>query len=269
MTYFHLGYFGFMTVSEAMDRAASYSGKTLALDADLAEAHAIAAALHICRNYDWPRADREFRRARELNPVSHEVSITFDYFWLVQKELYREAIDESRRAVARDPLAPVQHWRLAIRYMLVREFDLALHELQRAVELDPNYYAAAMHMPFVLLAMGRTAEALAMLEPVGPLARTPVMMAFRGLGYGVAGRTEDARRLLAELREAAHSAYIPPTGLAMIHAGLGELSEAFECLDRAVEMRDCWIFHLWFFPQLDALRADPRYQDLLRKIKLR
>jgi len=55
----------------------------------------------------------------------------------------------------------------------------------------------------------------------------------------------------------------------MIHAGLGELSEAFECLDQAVEVRDGWIFHLCFFPQLDALRADSRYLALLRRIKLR
>jgi serine/threonine-protein kinase len=268
ISYWHMGVFGFMPVREAFAKAQSFAERALALDDGLAEAHAVVGALHICQDYDWKQAEREFRRALELNPESHEVSMTYDYYWLVQRGQYEESIAESRRALARDPLSAVQHWRLGLRYMLTRQFDLALRALEEAIDLDANYFAAHGHIPCVLLAQGRIPEAVAMIEKGGPFARIPMGMAFRGLVYGAACRAGEARRVLAELQELGRSAYVPPTCFALIHAGLGETAKVFECLDQAVEARDAMIFHLKFIPQLDAIREDPRYQAVLRKINL-
>ena len=155
-----------------------------------------------------------------------------------------------------------------MRYTLTRQFDLALHEFEKAVELDVNYLPAYSHGAIALLALGRIPEALAMAEKAGAIAPIPRVKAVLGLVYAAAGRAEEARRLLSDLRGMARSAYVPPTSLALIHAGLGETAEVFECLDQAVEARDAMIFYVRFVPQLDAIREDPRYQAFLRKINL-
>jgi len=266
--YFHMAFFGFMPVREGWAKARSFAETALALDAGLAEAHAVLGVAHICHDYDWKQGERELRRAMKLNPESQEVSASYDYFWLVQTGKYQESIAECHRALARDPLSPFQHWRLALRYMLTRQFDLAIGEFEKAIHLDENYFSAHGHIPLALLALGRIPEALAVAESFAASVRFPVAMAFCGLVYGAAGRPEEARRLLAQLHEIARSAYVPPTWLALIHAGLGETAKVFECLDQAVEARDGMIFHLRFIPQLDAIRQDPRYQAFLRKINL-
>jgi serine/threonine-protein kinase len=268
ISYFNMGLFGFMPMHEAWVKTKSFVERALALDADLAEAHAVLGAVHICQDFDWKQGEREFRCALDLNPTSQEVSFIYDQYWLVQRGQYEEAIAESRRALARDPLSPVQHCRLGLRYMLTRQFELALGALERAVELDVTYLPAHTHMALVLLALGRISEALAMAEKAGRIAQIPRVKAVCGFVYGAAGRIDEAHQLLAQLREMARSAYVPPTCLALIHAGLGETAKVFDCLDQAVEARDGMIFHLRFFPQFDAIREDPRYQAVLRKMNL-
>ena len=99
-------------------------------------------------------------------------------------------------------------------------------------------------------------------------ANIPVVLAYHGLAYGTAHRTDEARHCLAGLQRAADSAYLPPTYFAMVYAGLGEFENAFEWLDKAVEARDASLLHLRFIPQMDRLREHSRWHALLRRIKL-
>jgi serine/threonine-protein kinase len=220
-------------------------------------------------DYDWPGAQREFHRALELDRQTIEIWPGYDYYWLVPMRLLDEAVAASQRALEQDPLSPFAHWRLAYRHYLRREFELAIRNCRNALELDPNYLAAYAFSGAALLHQGKPDEALQAIEKAVALSqRSPFALGELGFAYAVAGRTQQARRLLAELEGLPPRVYVPPSSFGRIYLGLGEIERAFEWFEKAVEDRDGMLIHLHVDPAFDRLRTHPRYGALLRRMHL-
>jgi tetratricopeptide (TPR) repeat protein len=180
-----------------------------------------------------------------------------------------EAIAASRRALELDPLSPFLHWRLGLRYYLTRQFDLAIKQFGNSLELDPNYLVAHAFLGFIYLEKGMFEEALREAEmAAGVGGGGPFTAGMLGAIHARAGRIGEARGQLEQLHDLALKTYVPPSSMAWIHLGLGEMDACFEWLEKAVEERDGMICLLNADPFYEPLRTDPRYHALLRKMRL-
>jgi adenylate cyclase len=242
--------------------------KALDLDDMLPEAHALVGSLRAIE-YDWKGADREFRRAMELNPQSVDIVESYDYFYLVPMGRLDEAIAGMRKALERDPLSPLLQFRLGLWYLYARQNDRAMEQFRNALDLDPNYYAAHAAIGKLQANSGKPDEAIRSAETIVKLtARSPFALGFLGSLYAGAGRVSEARKLLRELHELDPKTYVPPSSFASIHYGLGEIDKAFDWIEKAVDERDAWVLHLGVDPSLIPLRSHPRFKAVLRKMNL-
>jgi tetratricopeptide (TPR) repeat protein len=151
-----------------------------------------------------------------------------------------------------------------------RQYDTALAEVDKALELDPNFVPGHINRVWVYLAKSMFDEALSEQEQVLPFLQ-PLSIAMRavvGAVYAIAGRTEEAKRILRECEEvSAHERAedVYPQMLAIIHLKLGNKDRAFEWLGKAFEARTITPFAVKLFPFFDEITSDPRFDELMKK----
>jgi serine/threonine-protein kinase len=217
--------------------------------------------------FDWSGAEREFRRALELDPDSADVCALFDYYYLVPMRRLDEAVAATRRTLQLDPLSPFLQFRLGYWYYLTRQWDSAIEQCRNAIELDSNYYPAHFVLGLIHLKLGRFDEAIRAFETVTRLAaQSPFALGFLGAAYAYAGRTGAAQKILGQLQEVAQKIYVTPCSFAWINIGLGKIERGFDWFEKAVDQCDAGILHVHLHH--DQLRSHPRYQALLRKMNL-
>jgi tetratricopeptide (TPR) repeat protein len=252
---------------EAMPKAEQMAMKALELDDRLAEAHAAVAWVRM--NYDWNsgEAEREYKRAIELDPSSYDAHYGYA---LLMSGLGRhdEAIAEIRRAQQLDPLNPAARTAAATQFRFARRYNESIQESQAALEMDPDFQFAYLRLAWTYEAMGLYPEAAAARrreQILGGASQEEVA----GLSdAAVSGAESYWRWILDYTREAAKEQYIEPLDFALIYAQLSEKDQAFEWLEKAYEARNSRLISLNVRPAWDPLRNDPRFQDLLQRMNL-
>jgi tetratricopeptide (TPR) repeat protein len=251
---------------EAYPPAKAAAEKALGLDDTLVEAHVSLARIAYSYEWDWPKAEREFQRAIALKadyvPAHHWYA-----HLLVALGRFDEAMVESQRALAVDPLSLEMNWHLGHHYWNTRQYDLAVPQLQKVLAIRPNFSNAHNILGLVYAKQGRYQEAIVELQ------KTKNMGDFDnrgnlGFAYAVAGQRDEARKLLTQLQEEARTKIVSSYHLALIYAGLDEKDQAFVSLDKAIAEREGNLTNIKIDPQFDNLRADPRFTDLLRRMNL-
>ncbi|MBN1569388.1 MAG: protein kinase [Acidobacteria bacterium] len=266
--YYNLGYLGYMPPKAANAQAGKAILKALDLDASLAEAQSMSAVLY-AGDYDWKSAEEKFRKAMELDPKSQDVLNDYVYFYLVPMGRLDEAIAHAQKVLALDPLSPFLQWRLGVWYYLKRQWNPAIDQFQKALQLDPQYLYAHIFLGLVYVQIGNQGEAIRHVESAAQLVGdSPSAVQLRSWIYALTGRGNESRKLLGELHGIARTAYVSPWGFAWIYLGLGEADQCFEWLNKAVEEREGMALFLHLYPFMDPLRPDPRYHALLRKMNL-
>jgi len=266
--HFLLGFFGFMPQKAANAHSSQAIMRALELDELLPEAHMMMAVLQTS-DYNWKGAEREFRRALELDPESEDVWLNYDWYYLVPMRRLDEAVAASRRLLELDPLSPFLQWRLGYRYHLTRQWDRTIDQCRNALELDPHYFPAHVTLGFSYIQTGKTDEAIREIETLAQIVgHIPIALGWLGWAYALTGRIGEARKLLEELQDLAQKTYVLPSSFAVIYFGLGEIDRGFDWLEKAVDERDGWILHIHVHPAFDPLRSHPRYPALLRKMNL-
>jgi TolB-like protein/DNA-binding winged helix-turn-helix (wHTH) protein/tetratricopeptide (TPR) repeat protein len=252
-----------------LPKARTAALKALEIDSDLAEAHTSVAMIKFCQDWDWAGAEEGFQRAVSLNP-----NYVTAHHWYALLMATTGRLDEARaeieRAVKLDSLSSLMRtaagWRV---YAAARQYEQAAHELRLGIELDPLSGTARRRLGAVYVLTGKHEEAIAELrEGVRLSGGTPIAQADLGHAYGVAGMRAEARKVLDELRQLSRSHYVDATRFALIYTGLGEKDRAMEWLEKAYQRRDMGLIMLPPDPRFDPLRNDPRYQSLLRRMKL-
>ncbi len=267
--YIVLGEFGLLPGREAYAKARGAAAKALALDDTLAEPHNALAILKGDYDWDWPGAEREFRRAIELNPG---YSTAHQWYAELLSELGRheEALAEIKRAQQLDPLSLIINAASGKILLYAGRDDLAIEQLRKTLEIDPNFAHAHHFLGYVYVRKGAFTEAIAEFQRA--ISLSPNLTQYKaGLGhaYARAGKSAEARKLLSELKEESKRRYVSWSDFAAIYAGLGEKDQAFACLEKAYEQRDTKLVTRGSLnPLLDPLRSDPRFADLLRRIGL-
>ena len=266
--YYFLGYFGHTPPKQANAESSQAVLKALELDETYPGAHTVAGSLRAL-DYDWRGAARELTRALVFDPQSADALDGYNFFYLVPMRRLDEAIAGTRKALERDPLSPILHFHLAYWYYYARQYDRAIEPARSALELDSHYWPPYMVIGGSCWGMANTEESIRAWEQCAQFAgRAPFALGFLGASYGLAGRTDEARKLIDELQELKQKIYVPSSSFGHIYAGLGEIDKALDWCENAIDERDSWIIHLGVHPLWDPLRPYPRYSALLRKMNL-
>jgi len=248
-------------------RAASEAIKALQIDPQSAEAHA---ALGYVWHYDWrwTDAEREFRRAIELNPSYSLVRIWYANL-LMSRSRWEEAIEQVRVARDLDPFSLIVNTNVG--WVLDRSgrHDEAIAHLAEAIALDSQYIQAHWRLAVALMGSGRFPEAIARADRVVALSDSSMpALALRADIGARAGRRGEAREILEGLLSRSRHQYVPPASIAGVFTGLGDVNNAVAWLERAFDERSNAIAYL-ADPLNEPLRGDPRFQALLSRAGLR
>jgi tetratricopeptide (TPR) repeat protein len=217
---------------------------------------------------DWAVAEREYKRAFELNSnyiLNYEV---YSYLLSATGRL-DEAIDMAKRGLKVDPLSVVLRNDTGQAYYLARRYDEAVTQYQKLIEIDPSDPSAYSGLGAVYDQQGMYDQAIAAYQKaINGSERTSIILGSLGHAYAVSGRRVEALKILDELKEMAKQKYVSPYDLAVLYTGLGDKDHAIEQLNKAFEERAGWIIYLRVEPLFDPLRSDSRFPDLLRRVGL-
>jgi serine/threonine-protein kinase len=253
---------------EAAPRAKAAAAKALEIDDSLAQAHISLAYVSFASDWDWPSATEHFERAIALN---RDAVMNHSYypFYLTVAGRSEEAISVARRAFERDPVSASLSHTLAVQLVLSRRFNEGIEECRRTIELDPNFAFAYEVLGETLSAKGLYSEALPSIQKAAALSGGATLsLAYLGYAHARLGHDAEARRLLQKLAAASNERYTPSVAPAIVHLGLGENGRALDWLEKAYDERSIRLAYLRREPVWDALREEPRFKDLLRRIRL-
>lgn len=252
---------------EAMTKAKAAAERAVELDPALAEAHVSLGIVASKFDWDWPAAEREFQTALRLNPNSAAAHLWYG--------LYRAALGDTaagetgvRRAQELDPLSSDNASYLATVLYWSRKYDAALDQVQKALAFDSTYFPGYVTKAWILEARGQTSEAVTACQKAVELADTPWSEAALARALALAGRGGEARHKLGALEKRSEREFVSGYDIAAVHIALEQKDEAFAWLEKAFAQRAEWLGYLKIDPQLDNLRTDPRFRDLLRRLAL-
>jgi serine/threonine protein kinase/tetratricopeptide (TPR) repeat protein len=254
---------------DSLPKAKAAAMKALELDDTLAEAHA-ALAYATFFDWDWPTAEREFKRAIELNPNS---AVSHDRYAECLKTRLRfdESISEARRAQELDPLSPEIVSQLGFIYLFTQRYDEAIGQFQKALDLNPNLPPIRAGLSWAYAMKRLYPQALAEYDKISDQdkAVAPENQFIAGtLGwvYALSGRRADALKIAREFRDLSSHAYVDFYEVAGIYAGLGDKDEAFRSLEKGYDERSATMVYLGIDVFWYGMRSDPRFTDLLRRV---
>jgi TolB-like protein/tetratricopeptide (TPR) repeat protein len=251
---------------EAFLKAREVAKKALELDDSLAEVHTTLGAISMFLDLDWVTAEHEYQKAIQLNPNYPESYEVYSYLLSCTGRL-DEGIDMAKRGLEVDPLSVALSDDVAGAYYWAHRYDEAIAQGNKSTELDPTHAASYLFIGEAYDRKANYAEAIAFYQKsIGLSERTTNLLGLLGHSYALAGRRNEALKILAELNELSQTKSVSPYDLALIHTGLGEKEKAIELLKRAYEDRAGWIISLKVEPMFDSLRSEPGFVELERKM---
>jgi len=253
---------------DILPQAKAAATKALEIDESLAEPHATLAFIHTWFDWDWAGAEREAKRAIELNPNFGLAHIAYAQL-LSYRGLHQEAISEAARARELDPLSSIINTLNGSVLLYARRDDEASMTLQKTLELDPNFWIAHYFFGKTYLAKKKYSDAIAEFSKARELSGgNSLAIGMIGYGWALAGDLAKARAVLTELKSLSGQRYIPPSNVAVLCFALGEKDEAFIWLEKAYQDHDVRLSRMKVDPEWDSMRSDPRFVAILKRIGL-
>ena len=255
-------------VAEGFARAKAAATRALELDETLAEAHASLAWSLFIHEWDWAAADREFRRAIELDP-RYASARQWHAFLLVTQGRLDEAMAESLRALELDGTSVSVRRSVGWAHYYARRYDQARYHMLRAMTMNPMADESYRIMALIYEQLGDLWEAERVArEAVDLPAAGTYTQATLGFVLARAGKEAEAREVLRQLEQQAQSDYVSPVAFATMYLGLGETDHALDWMERAYDERRGWLAYLKVNPILDAVQQEPRFKALVEKMQL-
>lgn len=253
--------------SEAGLKAKEAALRALELDDSLAEAHVSLGRVKMHFDWDWSTAEREFKRAIELNPTYAETHHIYAHYLMAMKRP-AEAFAESKRYLELDPLSLAANYHFGWHYLYAGQYDEALAQLLRTAEMDPNFVGTHLYLGWVYEQKRMYAEAITTFHKSVELSTSPLMLASLGHAYAIAGRRGEAQKILVQLDNLSKERYVSAYDRAAIYVGLGDSEQALAWLERAYQEHSQFMIYINTDPRFDSVRNKARFQELVRRLKL-
>lgn len=267
-TYSLLSWYGYLSPREAIPKAITAAQRALQLDPDLAEAHTSLGFCQLCQNWDRSGAEREFRRAIELNRRTIPARYWLGWIYSCAGD-HDTAIDHCRQAVELEPFSLVGRTFLGWMYYHAGRFEEAEQELHKVIELDQRFVFGMWFLGRVYLAAGKRDLALAALTKADEISSGGAWTkCILGHAWAVAGEPAKAREILTGLQDTDRYSYIRAFGLGILYLGLGDHDRALSQLEQGCDDRDIWALMMKVDPIYADLQPDSRFVTLLRTIGL-
>jgi serine/threonine-protein kinase len=249
-----------------MPKAKQYALKALEIDPNLADAYTSLGVLRFYADWNWPEAEKDFRRALELDPGNAGAHRMYSVY-LSAMARADEALEESHRAERLDPVSIDAQTTVGWALYYARRYDQALEQCREVVDLEPDSPGAHDCLGLSDLATRRYEKAIAESQRAVELSGNELNTAV-GLAraYALEGEKAEARKILDEWRARAKQTYVAPSLLAQIYIALGEKKQGLSWLETAYADHDIYLARLKVEPAFDAVRSDPGFQDLMRRL---
>jgi len=259
-----LPFYGGALPKDAFPKAKAAAVKALELDSSLAEAHAALGFVLLYWDWDWSATERELKHAIELKP-SYVVGHHWYAEYLSAMGRHDQAIAEIKRAQELDPLSPLMLVVGGEVCFYAHRYDEVIEQCRKALELDSSYALAHSWLASAYAEKAMYEEATTEFEKAARLfGRDP----WGGLAlvYARTGKRDEALKILGRMREQSNRGESSPVRTACLYLAVGEKQRALDWLEKAYEERDPYMAFLNVRPELDPLRSDPRFQDLVRRM---
>lgn len=238
--------------------------KALELDDTLGEAHATLGLLAQNSEWDWVAAEREYKRAIELNP-NYATAHQWYGEHLALTAKFNESLEEMKLARELDPLSLVILKDTGEMYYVARKYDEAIGYFRKALEIDPGFVLAHRSLGLVYAQKREFSSAIDAFETARQLQDGPEVLSDLGYAYALSGRRREAQEILDNLKVISERRYVFPDAYAAIYAGLGEKDKAFDWLEKAYHEHGL-LTGLKVDPRWDSLRSDSRFADLMKRV---
>jgi serine/threonine-protein kinase len=267
--YILLGIYVYLEPSAAFPKAQEEAQEALSIDSTIAEAHTSLAYISTLYEWDWERAESQFKRAIDLNPNYATAHHWYSVFLNVMGR-YDESIDKIKRAQELDPGSNIINTDAGHPYYYMRRYDQAIKAFQRVLAMDQGFWRPHWDLARTYSQKEMYEEALAEIQKAKNLLKgwQPWIEWSRGIIYARMGQREEAEQVLKGMLERSKQGYVPPTDFAALHFALEENDQGFVWLDQAHKGRDGFLVWLRVDPFYDSIRSDPRFTDMLKKMGL-
>ena len=260
----------YSAISQAVARGAAKAEalRALELDPDLGEAYVSLAQVKMEFEWDWDGAERDYRRAIELNP-GYAAAHQYYAEYLARMGRHQEALASVNRALALDPLSPSINGMKGTVYYYGREPEEAIEQYRKTLGLQEDQVLARFCLGLALLQLKRYPEAIAEFKrSVEDSHGAPLMRGGLGCAYGLAGQRAEAKRILEDLKTLSRTTAVAPSCLSLVCLGLGDRAGTLHYMEEALNARDSYVGHLKVLPLVDGIRSDPRFVEILRRAGL-
>lgn len=263
-----LGFYCAEAPRDVFPQAKKAAERALEMDADMAESYASLGFTYMFFDWDWRGAERAFKRSIELSPRYPTAHHWYaEYLVLVGRP--DEGVEQSKRALASDPLSLIINTLLGWVPYFHRDYVEAVRQYEKTLQMDSRFVPAHFFLGLAYLRLSRYDEAITHIQRSSALfGRSGLFDAARAYALACAGRRGQAEESLEGTVELATRVYVPACFIAATYMRLGRPEDAFLWLDRAFEEHDIWLGFLKVDPAWDDVRQDPRFISLLRKVGL-
>jgi TolB-like protein/DNA-binding winged helix-turn-helix (wHTH) protein/Tfp pilus assembly protein PilF len=262
-SYLVLADWAYLAPDEAYPTARVAATQALETDDSLAEAHTSLAYIRYVRDWDWSGAERQFKRAIELNPNYANAHQWYaEYLSAVGR--HDKAIAEIKRAQELDPLSLIINAVGGWVFFKARQYDQAIEQCRKTLDMDPDFIPAHYYLGLAYVQKEMYGEAISHYQQAVTLSGTSTaIVGALGHAYAVSGKSGEALKVIDELKR---GRYVPSYKIALIFTGLGEKELAFAWLEKGYKERDFDMVWVKVDPMPDLLRSDPRFHSLRRRL---
>jgi len=267
-----LASFDWISPKEGWPKAKAEVIRALEIDETLAEAHVILADVRFMYDWDWESAERDFKRAINLNP-GYATAHSFYAGFLLSLGRHQEALKEMQIARELDPLSLSIKRLAVVIFTFSRQYDQAITQIDEILDSDPDHFEAHYWLGWAYKEQSMYDEAIEEFQKALTLSSEGSADSLRAVAgiartYALSGETEKARELLDGLVQMSEQEFITPYIVAKVYLALGKKDQAFEWLEKAYQDRSPYLTTIKVDPEVDQLRADPRFHELLKKMRL-
>jgi serine/threonine protein kinase/Flp pilus assembly protein TadD len=267
-TYATFGFYHWWPFEEARSKSKEFALKGLEVDDTVGETHGAYASYLAWSEYRWAEAEKEFEKAIELSPSNVEARHMYAHL-LECTGRFDEAIAEMGMALELEPLSINLNHCMGNILFFSGDSDGAIDLFQKTIEMDPGFPLQYFWLGRVYLHIGELQEAIEIFEKGTKFPEVnAIVSGGLGLAYALAGRDEEAQKILSQLEKLSKEKYVDTYPFAYIYIGLGDKDKAFEYLEKSFEIGDMYLLYLPIDPLFKELHNDPRFEALLKKMGL-